>query len=152
MPISCPPLHSPFVPQLADTSLALLALPSLFRPLPEHGLLQTPSRLPPKMLELFQFEVSPFCKMIRCVVPSVGLNCLLVIISLKYLFSDLYRCSEKLDSMEIPYLVRNLPKGSSGRAEYKARFGDKLSALRKAAGLVMVPLLLDPNTGRTSVQ
>ena len=51
--------------QAADSSRLLLFLPSLFRSLPEHGLIQMPSKLPKTMLELYQFEVSPFCKMIR---------------------------------------------------------------------------------------
>lgn len=51
--------------KLADASSMLLFLPSLFRPLPEHGLIQTPAKLPKEMLELYQFEPSPFCKMVR---------------------------------------------------------------------------------------
>lgn len=57
-------------------------------------------------------------------------------------------CREKLDTMEIPYLVRNLPKGfKSGRQEFATKYADKISAVRKASGFVMVPLLVDPNTG-----
>jgi hypothetical protein len=34
----------------------------------------------------------------------------------------------------------------------KARFGDKLSTLRKSAGLIMIPLLVDPNTDTIMVE
>ena len=55
--------------------------------------------------------------------------------------------------MEIPYLVRNLPKGyTSGRKEFAAKYADKLSSFRKSAGFVMVPLLVDPNTGMGSTK
>jgi hypothetical protein len=68
---------------------------------------------------------------------------------LVYVFTD----REKLDSMEIPYLVRNLPKGyTSGRKEFAAKYADKLSSFRKSAGFVMVPLLVDPNTGMGSTK
>jgi hypothetical protein len=50
--------------------------------------------------------------------------------------------------MEIPYLVRNLPKGfERGRKEFAAKYADKISSIRKGVGLVMLPLLVDPNTG-----
>lgn len=54
--------------------------------------------------------------------------------------------------MEIPYLVRNLPKGyTSGRKAFAAKYDDKISLLRKTAGFVIVPLLVDPNTGNTGI-
>ena len=50
--------------------------------------------------------------------------------------------------MEIPYLVRNLPKGyKSGRKDFMSKYADKVSGMRKSAGFIIVPLLVDPNTG-----
>jgi len=105
--------------------------PSLFRSVPAMGILRTPSHVPVpcKPLELFSSEGSPYSRIVR----------------------------EALDSLELPYLLRNCPAacgigGSTAvvtlnRSDYLKRFGHKLSDTRKKAGLISLPLLVDPNTG-----
>lgn len=65
------------------------------------------SRSPEEPLELYSFEASPFCRIVR----------------------------EQLCSLEIPYLLHNVAKGSPRR-----------EAFRERAGKVLVPYLVDPNT------
>ena len=67
-----------------------------------------PSRAPEKPLELWSFEASPFCRIVR----------------------------EKLCTLELPYRVHNVGKGSPRRAAFVER-----------SGRMQVPYLLDPNTG-----
>lgn len=67
-----------------------------------------PSQAPKEPLELYSFEASPFCRIAR----------------------------EALSSLEIPYVLHNVAKGSSKREAYVAR-----------SGKMMVPFLVDPNTG-----
>ena len=67
-----------------------------------------PSKAPEKPLELYSFEASPYCKIVR----------------------------EALCAFELPYHLRNVARGSPGRA-----------ALETRAGRVQVPYLVDPNTG-----
>lgn len=67
-----------------------------------------PSRAPEKPLELWSFEASPFCRLVR----------------------------EKLCTLELPYRVHNVGKGSPRRAAFVER-----------SGKMQVPYLLDPNTG-----
>jgi len=64
---------------------------------------------PAQPLELWSFEASPFCRLVR----------------------------ERLCELEIPYLLRNVAKGSAKRKEFIAR-----------SGKMMVPYLHDPNTGK----
>jgi glutathione S-transferase len=64
---------------------------------------------PPKLLELYNMESSPFCRKVR----------------------------EALVELDLPYVCKNAPKGSSVRDE-----------LRQRGGKVMVPYLVDPNTER----
>jgi len=66
------------------------------------------SRAPEKPLELWSFEASPFCRIVR----------------------------EKLCTLELPYRVHNVGKGSPRRAAFIER-----------SGKMQVPYLLDPNTG-----
>jgi glutathione S-transferase len=66
-----------------------------------------PSRPPEEPLELYSFEASPFCRIVR----------------------------EQLCTLEIPYLLHNVAKGSPRREAFEER-----------AGRVMVPYLADPNT------
>jgi len=66
------------------------------------------SRLPEYPLELASFEASPFCRIVR----------------------------ETLCSLELPYVLRNVAKGSPSR-----------EAFEKRSGKMMVPWLADPNTG-----
>jgi glutathione S-transferase len=63
---------------------------------------------PKKMLELYSFEASPYCRIVR----------------------------EALSSLEIPYLLHNVAKGSPSRDAFVAR-----------SGKMQVPYLVDPNTG-----
>jgi glutathione S-transferase len=67
-----------------------------------------PSRAPAQPLELWSFEASPFCRIVR----------------------------EKLCTLELPYRVHNVGKGSPRRAAFVER-----------SGKMQVPYLLDPNTG-----
>ncbi len=63
---------------------------------------------PERPLELWSFEGSPFCRIAR----------------------------EALCSLELPYLLHNVGKGSAGRAAFVER-----------SGKMQVPFLVDPNTG-----
>lgn len=95
---------------LALPPLTLLsgALASLARPL--SGVRRRPSRLPERPLELWSFEASPYCRLVR----------------------------EALCTLEIPYLLHNVAKGSPRRAAFVER-----------SGKMQVPYLHDPNTGRS---
>jgi len=75
---------------------------------PNLGVRQRPSRAPEKPLELYSFEASPFCRIVR----------------------------ERLSSLELPYLLHNVAKGSPRRDAFVER-----------TGRMMVPYLVDPNTG-----
>lgn len=68
----------------------------------------TASKLPAEPLELASYEASPFCRIVR----------------------------ETLSSLEIPYVLRNVAKGSESRESFVKR-----------SGKMMVPWLSDPNTG-----
>lgn len=67
-----------------------------------------PSKQPAKELELYSFEASPFCRIVR----------------------------EVLCELELPYILHNVAKGSPKRDAFVAR-----------SGRMMVPFLVDPNTG-----
>ncbi len=86
---------------LGDASSALA---SALRP--GKGLRAKPSREPARLLELWSFEGSPFCRIAR----------------------------EALCSLELPYLLHNVGKGSPRRASFVQR-----------SGRMMVPYLADPN-------
>ena len=75
------PLHS------LSSMLAFLA-----RPTGAHAL---PSRRPEQLLELWSFEASPYCRLVR----------------------------ETLSMLEIPYLLHNVGKGSPKRPAFVARSG-----------------------------
>lgn len=66
-----------------------------------------PSRAPERPLELWSFEGSPYCRIVR----------------------------EVLCSLELPYLLHNVGKGSPKREAFVAR-----------SGKMKVPYLVDPNT------
>ena len=85
---------------------ASLMLASAFRP--GLGMQAMLSRSPEQPLELWSFESSPFCRIAR----------------------------EALCSLELPYLLHNVGKGSPRREAFTAR-----------SGKMMVPFLVDPNTG-----
>jgi glutathione S-transferase len=80
-------------------------LASAFRP--GRGRRAAPSRLPEQMLELYSYEGSPFCRIAR----------------------------EALCELELPYQLRNIPRGSPDREAFIAR-----------SGKMQVPYLVDPNT------
>lgn len=73
-----------------------------------RGAMARPSRAPEQPLELFSFEASPYCRFVRFT----------------------------LCELELPYVARNLAKGSAKRRPYIERFGK-----------AQFPYLRDPNTG-----
>ncbi len=73
-----------------------------------RGARYRPARAPEQPLELYSFESSPFCRIAR----------------------------EALCSLELPYHLHNVGKGSPRRAAFTER-----------SGRMMVPYLVDPNTG-----
>lgn len=83
---------------------ALLSVPSGARFW--AGVHARPSKAPEQSLELYSFESSPFCRLAR----------------------------EALCSLELPYLLHNVGKGSPHREAFTAR-----------SGRMMVPYLVDPN-------
>ncbi len=62
---------------------------------PSRGLRARPSRRPERPLELWSFEASPYCRLVR----------------------------EVLCELELPYLLHNVARGSRGRAAFVARSG-----------------------------
>ena len=76
---------------------------------PAAGGRKRPARAPDRPLDLWSFEASPYCRLVR----------------------------EELSSLEIPYRLHNVAKGSPKRAELVAR-----------GGKMQVPYLADPSTGR----
>jgi glutathione S-transferase len=88
---------------LADTTSALASAWRLGR-----GVRYRAARAPERPLELWSFEASPFCRIVR----------------------------EALSTLELPYRLHNVAKGSAGRDAFVAR-----------SGRMMVPYLVDPNTG-----
>jgi glutathione S-transferase len=87
------------------TTSAMLA--SALRP--GAGGRRRPARAPDQPLDLWSFEASPYCRLVR----------------------------EELSSLELPYRLHNVAKGSGKRADLVAR-----------GGKMQVPYLADPNTGR----
>lgn len=92
--------------RLGPLTTASEVMASLCRP--GIGMFAKPSRAPEKPLELWSFEASPFCRLVR----------------------------EALCSLELPYRLHNVAKGSPSRQAFLAR-----------SGKMMVPFLHDPNTG-----
>ena len=76
---------------------------------PAFGARYLPARQPEWPLELYGFESSPFCRIVR----------------------------EALCSLELPYLLHNVAKQSPKREAFVKRSGE-----------MMVPYLVDPNTGQ----
>jgi glutathione S-transferase len=95
----------PFLSARGVLNDATAALASAWRP--GRGGRAEPSRPPAQPLELWSFESSPFCRIAR----------------------------EKLCSLEIPYRLHNVGKGSPSRPAFERR-----------SGRMMVPYLADPNT------
>jgi glutathione S-transferase len=73
------------------------------------GTQYTHSRKPERLLELYSFEASPYCRIVR----------------------------EVLCSLEIPYVLQNVGKGSPSRPAFVER-----------SGRMMVPYLVDPNADK----
>jgi glutathione S-transferase len=95
----------PWVLNLGVLTTASAALASAFRP--GLGISYRKARAPERPLELWSFEASPFCRIAR----------------------------EALCSLELPYRLHNVAKGSPSREAFVAR-----------SGRMMVPFLVDPNT------
>ena len=75
---------------------------------PGLGIYYRKARAPERPLELWSFEASPYCRIAR----------------------------EALCSLELPYRLHNVAKGSPSREAFVER-----------SGRMMVPYLADPNTG-----
>lgn len=75
---------------------------------PGFGARYRPARAPEQPLELYSFEASPYCRIAR----------------------------EALCSLELPYVLHNVAKGSPKRDDFVKR-----------SGKMQVPYLVDPNTG-----
>jgi len=84
-----------------NSALAGLARPGL-------GGFYRKAEEPREPLELYSFEASPFCRIVR----------------------------ERLSTLELPYVLRNVAKGSPSRKAFVER-----------SGKMQVPYLVDPNTG-----
>jgi glutathione S-transferase len=95
----------------------------------KSGMFAKPSKAPKKMLELYSFEACPYARIVR----------------------------ETLSELEIPYVLRNVGKGSS-RAEWLPSGFRELAMkdyqpatanrrkLVERGGRMVVPYLVDPNT------
>jgi glutathione S-transferase len=97
------PVPTPLRPAISTPTSLLAGLWRL-----SSGTFARASKLPAQPLELYSFEASPFCRIVR----------------------------EALCVLELPYRLHNVAKGSPGRV-----------ALEERAGKLMVPYLIDPNTG-----
>ncbi len=75
---------------------------------PAQGAFYQPAGVAQRRLELYSYEESPFCRLVR----------------------------EKLSSLELAYHLHNVAPRSAKRADFRRR-----------AGKLMVPYLVDPNTG-----
>ena len=98
--------NMPWQLSIGPLSTATAALASAWRP--GAGGFARPSREPREELELWSFEASPYCRLVR----------------------------EALCSLELPYILHNVAKGSPSREAFVAR-----------SGRMQVPWLHDPNTG-----
>ena len=74
-----------------------------------RGMNYMSAKKPEQLLELYSFEASPYCRIVR----------------------------EVLSNLEIPYVLHNVAKGSPSREAFVER-----------SGRMMVPYLMDPNTGK----
>jgi len=102
-----PLLYTPLFSPLRMISHILVVL---LRPFQRMGLFRTPSKWSSwnRELELYSIESSPRCRLVR----------------------------ETLGTLEIPFIVKNVPFGSPQRKEFKARLSK-----------TDIPYLEDPNTG-----
>ncbi|MFT3765729.1 MAG: glutathione S-transferase N-terminal domain-containing protein [Minicystis sp.] len=96
----------PLALALGPITTGTAALASLARP--GRGRLARPAKEPAQLLELWSFEASPFCRLVR----------------------------EALCELTIPYKLHNVGRGGAARP-----------AFQEMSGKMMVPYLVDPNTG-----
>lgn len=92
---------------------------------PQFGFLRVPSYKNKQPLELWSFEASPFCRIVR----------------------------EVLCILELPYILHNIPHYAEGeREEFALKFNQQMKEetidgpIRYAAGFGKFPWLYDPNT------
>lgn len=101
-------------------SAPLLSIPALFRCSPRMGLIKIPSRCPKAPLELYSTEHHAGSRVVR----------------------------ELMDSMEIPYLLINLPAGVTDKTRaYFSRLEGKLPRSSVTNQTPLLPYLVDINTG-----
>jgi glutathione S-transferase len=98
--------RAPLALSLGPLTIATASLASAFRPL--SGVRYRESKPPELPLELYSYEASPFCRIVR----------------------------ECLSSLELRYRLHNVARGSARREAFVER-----------SGRMMVPYLVDPNTG-----
>ena len=98
--------RAPIALSLGPLTFVTASLASAFRPL--SGMRYRESKPPELPLELYSYEASPFCRIVR----------------------------ECLSSLELRYRLHNVARGSAGREAFVER-----------SGRMMVPYLVDPNTG-----
>jgi hypothetical protein len=55
-------------------------------------------------------------------------------------------------SLELPYVFWSAPHNGANRAEYKKRYFHYVPWYRQSLGMLVLPLLHDPNTGVTLVE
>ena len=96
----------PLLLRLGPLTALASSLASMWRP--GIGSRYRRSRQPQQALELYSYEISPFCRLAR----------------------------EALAELELPYILHNVARNSTKRP-----------AFRQLSGRMMVPYLVDPNTG-----
>lgn len=125
-------LYEHYTDQPASKPGVLSALTSGLASIPRagKGVRARPSRAPDELLELWSFESSPFCRLVR----------------------------ERLSELELPYILRQVPKeqasdlGTSGFRiggvkQWKPVPGGIREELIARGGTSQVPFLVDANTG-----
>lgn len=101
-----------------DLSLMLCIL---LRPCLDMGLMRAPTRAPSKPLELWGHESSFFTR----------------------------RVKETLSTLELAYVYHVMPMGAiAKRKAFAKEHEDYISSARQKLGLVQIPFLRDPNTGK----
>ncbi|KAF7147686.1 hypothetical protein RHSIM_Rhsim03G0074800 [Rhododendron simsii] len=99
-----------------------------------RGSSYTPSKLPPKPLEVWAYEPSPFCKIVREVLVELELPHLL-----RRVISGSVNCGKKIAQM--------VKEEGYQALDNSARGSPKRQILYEKAGHFQVPYLEDPNTG-----
>lgn len=112
--------------RMMDRFMPLFMLPNFLRLRSSHGILKHPSIAPAKPLILWGHEPSPFVKIVR----------------------------EALCCLELPYTYITVPIGShQKRKEFSDKYGGGMhqQALRQSAGVIQIPMLIDPNTSNDPI-